>query len=475
MTATRNVETPAALTYDVGASGSAGIWLGLGTTRVTVLALGLLASVVTLTAGYPVLVAVLPLLLAAVVTGVRVEGRPLLDWVVPFGAHHGAIMAGTARWRSRIPAVPTGRVTDAEVRLRVPIEFGRPRLAACPDDPAIGMVTDTSGGTVTVVFDVCGVDRFPLLDSDEQDVLIAGWGDALGVLADTEEALVRLQLIERASPTREVVADPCPPEAQRGENSGLVREISALATGHASRLAVQWFFPRLDATVVATIAERCHLVSRSLLSARLLTRPLSVTEVTEDIATGLTGESPSAGSVRAGVGPVSRRSDWTQVSVDDRVHRSFAVAGWPTTAVGAAWLAPLLLVAPAGVTRTVSLHLERVTPAAAARVARTRRAKAVLDQSDRARLGMTSSAALQVAEASGVAMDAELAAGYRTHRLAGLVTLSADSVDALDDAGRVLRQAAATCRVELRPLHGQHDVALAATVPLCRLRPRGHA
>ncbi|HWA67433.1 MAG TPA: hypothetical protein VG899_13820, partial [Mycobacteriales bacterium] len=113
--------------------------------------------------------------------------------------------------------------------------------------------------------------------------------------------------------------------------------------------------------------------------------------------------------------------------------------------------------------------------AAAARVARSRRAKAILDQSDRTRFGMTSSAALEQAEAAGVAMDTELASGYRAHRLSGLVTLSADSSSGLDDAGRVLRQAAAVCRVEIRPLHGQHDLAVAATVPLCRLRTRGSA
>jgi hypothetical protein len=163
------------------------------------------------------------------------------------------------------------------------------------------------------------------------------------------------------------------------------------------------------------------------------------------------------------------------VVLDERLHRSFAISGWPSAPVGAAWMSPLLLAAPDAVARTVSLHLERVQPAAAARVARSRRAKATLDQADRARFGMTSSAALDNAQASGVAMDAELAAGYRTHRLAGLVTLSGQTIADLDDAARALRQAAAVCRLELRPLHGQHASALAATAPLCRLRPRGQA
>jgi hypothetical protein len=99
----------------------------------------------------------------------------------------------------------------------------------------------------------------------------------------------------------------------------------------------------------------------------------------------------------------------------------------------------------------------------------------MLDQRDRVRLGMTTSAAIDRAESTGVSMDEELAAGYRTHRLAGLVTLTAADTDALDAAAPSLRQAAAAARLELRPLHGQHDQALAATAPLCRVRSRGRS
>jgi hypothetical protein len=469
MTGSRSATVPAPVTYNVGHSGSAGVWLGLGMTRIAVLGVGLLAGILTLTAGLSVVLALIPLLLAASVASLRIAGRPLLDWTVPFGAHHGAAATGTVRWRSSIPTMSAnGGAIDAPVRLRLPNEFGRLQLGPCPDDPLIGTLLDAPNRSITVVFDVCGTDRFPLLDAAEQDTLIAGWGDALAVLADTDDTLDRLQMIERAYPIDSRLDDPYP-----GDDQGWNREIAALATGHDSRLAVQWSFPRLDATAVATIASRCHLLSRTLLSARLITRPLSARDLAAELLTTLTGPPSAGSSAPSDVGPVSRRTDWTQVAIDDRLHRSFAVTGWPTSAVGAEWLSPLLVSASASATRTVSLHLERVAPAAAARVARTRRAKAILDQTDRARLGMTSSAALQVAEASGIAMDAELAAGYRTHRLAGLITLSADSVEGLDEAVRGLRQAAALCRLELRPLHGQHDVALAATAPLCRLRPRG--
>jgi hypothetical protein len=462
---------PKPLTYSVGTGSSSGIWLGLGTIQVAVLGIGLFAAILAFTLGAPPWLATVPVLAAIPLSAAQVGGRPALDWLAPLAGHHGGAATGTSRWRAVIPTLPV--VTSGDVRLRLPNEFGRPRVLTCPDNPAIGMITDATTGTITVTFDVCGVDRFPLLDPAERDGLIAGWGDALAVLADTDEALVRLQLIERSHPG-DVAGMPYPDEPQQGDAPDWQDEIAALATAHQTRLVAQWTFPRLDSAALAVIAARCQMLCRSLLSARLLTRPLTPSEVLAEITTALTGH-PSHAADSATCGPVSRRSDWTHVAVDDRLHRTFAVSGWPCTPVGAAWLSPLLLAAPLGVTRTVSLHLQRVHPAAAARVARTRRAKAALDQADRARFGMTSSAALENTQASGVAMDTELAAGYRTHRLTGLVSVSGDSLTDLDEASRALRQAAAVCRLELRPLHGQHDVALAATAPLCRLRPRGQA
>jgi hypothetical protein len=470
MSAVSSRPAPAPITYAFGAS-TGGVWLGLGTGRVALLGAGLLVCILAFTVGVPIGLALLPFLAGLVLAAARAAGRPLLDWVSPVLTHRTSIATGERSWCAPFPALRT----RAARRLRLPAEYGRLRVGDCADDPSIGVLTDTTTRTVTVVFDVAGVDRFPLLEAEEKDALLGGWGTALAVLADTDEALARLQLIERAS--YPAVSDPSAPTAVMAghgeldpEMAVLYRCIDSLATTRSCRLAVQWSFTRLDAKALATIAARCHAVSRSLLAARLLTRPLSTAEVVSDLSSGIRLDVDTVP-----VGPVSRRTAWTHVTVDDVVHRSYAVSGWPASAVTADWLDPLLLTAPPGVTRTVAIHLERVAPAAAARVARTTRAKAMLDQRDRTRLGMTSSAAIDNAETSGVAMDAELAAGYRTHRLTALVTVSGHTLGDLDDAARIVRQSAAAARLELQPLHGQHDRALAATVPLCRVRPRGQS
>ncbi len=465
-TSTANGSPPVPLTYTVGTAGSSGIWLGMGAAQVAVVGLGLTASVLALTIGAPLLIAALFVLVALSIAGARVAGRPLLDWTAPLAAHLTATSAGTISWRIGVPTLPSALSEAA--RLRVPAEFGRPEVRASPNEPTIGMIVDRSTRTVTAVFEVSGVDRFPLLDAPDRDALLAGWGESLAVLADTDDALARIQLIDRAHSVPGAV----PFRPSNELSLGARAEIAGLATSRQSRLAAQWTFPRLDTDALASVSARAQLLCQTLHGARLLARPMMAGEIRNDLLSTLSGHIPG-GDLPVDGGPLSRRVEWTHVRIDDRVHRTFAVIGWPTGPVTAGWLSPLLLAAPVGVTCTVSLHLDRVTPATAARLARSRRAKAALDQSDRARLGMTSSAALQQAESSGMAMDGELAAGYRTHRLAGLVTLSTDAVDLLDDAAGTLRQAAAVCRLDLRPLHGQHELALAATAPLCRFRSRG--
>jgi hypothetical protein len=463
--AVRERSTP--VTYQLGTSAAAGVWLGFSAGRIAVVGVGLLVSILSFTAGVPAQFAVVPLLLCGLLTVARAAGRPLLEWVSPVLGHQFSAATGATGWCAPFPTSPTRRASSG---LRLPHEYGRVRLTESADDPTIGLVVDTAARTVTAVFDIAGVDRFPLLEPEDRDMLIGGWGQALAILADTDDTLVRLQLIERARYETPIDAA----ASDIDDDDALRRTVEALSTRHDSRLAVQWSVPRIDNTTLATMPARCRGVSRSLLTARLVTRPLSAMELGRDIATsfrGLQYRDPSTSTP----GPISRRTAWSHVVTDEICHRGFAIVSWPQTAVTADWLAPLLLSAPSGVTRTVAIHLERVTPAAAARTARTARAKAALDQRDRVRLGMTTSAAIDRAESSGVAMDDELAAGFRTHRLSGLVTLSGDTPQALDDAARWLKQAAATARLELRPLHGQHEKALAATAPLCRVRSGGQA
>jgi hypothetical protein len=471
MSAVKTAAAPTPVAYRLGSGATSGVWFGLSAGRVALVGGGLLIGVVALTVGVPLLVALAPVVLALIVASLQFRGRSVVEWAGPLLGHSTRTASGTRRWVARIPTVDT-TIGRTSTKLRLPAEYGRLHLEDCPDDPGIGMLVERSRRRVTAVLEVCGVDRFPLLESEERDVLIAGWGECLSVLTDTDDALVRVQLIDR---TRRGAPLPIAVDlASSAELALLTEAVADLAVLHESRLAVQWSFPRLDPETIATIASRCHAVSHALLGARLVSRPLSRAEIAADLTSSLSDANPPLRDLSS-VGPMSRRSEWTTVRTDDLTHRSYAIVGWPQTALQSSWLAPLLLAAPQAATCAVALHLERVEPAAAARLSRNRRAKANLDQRDRARLGLASSAALDVAELSGAEMDAELAAGYRTHRLSGVATITVGDPATLPAAERALLQAAAVCRLTLRPLHGQHAEGLAAVLPGCRVRPRGQA
>jgi hypothetical protein len=115
-----------------------------------------------------------------------------------------------------------------------------------------------------------------------------------------------------------------------------------------------------------------------------------------------------------------------------------------------------------------------VSPAAAVRQARAARSRARLDAADRSRFGLTDTAAVQAAADEATAAEEELVAGYRLTRLSAVVTCSASTLAELDDACRAVRTAAAAARLDLRACHGEHDLALLASMPLCRPygRPR---
>jgi hypothetical protein len=204
----------------------------------------------------------------------------------------------------------------------------------------------------------------------------------------------------------------------------------------------------------------------ALLTADLLGCPLTVEELTGTLGLLLDPTATSCGPL-----PASTRQDWDRGRTDDTLHRCYAVTGWPRLPLTADWLTPLLHAPlPPGTARTLSVHTRPVAPAPAARRARASSAKARLDASDRSRLGLTgpdhSRLGDTLAEADADATEAELAAGYRLTDLSVLLAVSAAEPAALEQGCRQLRTDAATSRLGLRPLHGQHLTALASVLPL---------
>lgn len=478
-TATQTREPSTALAYRFGTGAPAGVWLGLGLSRVAILAASLLVSVLLLVGRASLPLALLPLLAGAAVTMLPVAGRPLSSWLRPASGHARSGLAGSTRWTADAPhttlSADGGCIRPA--RLRLPPECGRWQLLEVTDTAGgwpVALLREPRTSAATVVLDVAGPDRFSLLEADGQDRVLAGWGRALISLAQRDRGTARVQLVERITAAESDIDDARTWALARAGDTddqltSLVAAVDATTVRRDSMLAVQ--LGRLPDPRDAV--GRAREIATQLLTAELVARPVGRDELASLLCRQFTPGSSLPAS--DGVGPVSRRVGWDHVRTDDCWHRSYAVTAWPGAGVPANWMSGLLLASPPAGVWTTSVHLAPVAPEVATRLARAARAKAELDRADRARLGMAASAAADKAVSDSAGMDAELVAGHATYRLAAVLTCTAGSLEELAESGRCLRDAAAAAGLTVRPLHGQHHLALAATLPLCRLRLGGAA
>ena len=382
-------------------------------------------------------------------------------------------------------------------------------------------------GRQTVIFDVLSLDGVGLLDPAGQDTRLAGWGSCLDALA-ADARVHHLQWITHSRPdTRRHLTsgpqdvrslDACPPGSPprnalelRQDYHEMVTAAAREAWEHRHLLAVTFSInPSLNETGPARPgtprsetprSAGAHLrgadprpdpllldgmrdVATLLLTADLLARPLTSGEigpllrVLTDPSLSDDNRDPAAGGVEPDAvaherwGVRCRRSGWDHVRTDDTWHRSYTVSGWPQLPLAAEWLAPLLQAAPpSGTARALAVHVTAVAPLHAVRQARSSAAKARLDAADRGRLGMhpagrDGSHTDQRAADDADALEAELAAGYRLLQTRAVLTVSAPDPALLRQATTALRTTAATGRLDLRPLHGQHQHGLVATLPL---------
>lgn len=458
---------------------------------------------------------------------------PNRSWSAPLADPVPAQTAQGVPVRSRGSRSSRHGVPAADRGLRLPREYGGQRLLTVSGHGVgvgggdrgvgFGMITDRRRGTVTTVLAVAGTDRFALLDPTAQDQRLASWGTALTALA-ADPRVLRVQWVQRSSAhpgdsgrwLQDRARTPHPggpsdnprhasPADDRSEQAvqdylAMTEAVEQVAVQHEVWLAVQLARPArprtrtrgpdddLTADTADTDAgdgqllEQVRDVAATLLTADLLARPLSATEIgwvlrrVTDLHTPhlhvdqLTEDSALSASQ---LGPSCRRIAFDHLRTDDSLHRSFAVIGWPRVAMPADWLAPLLLSPlPHPVARTLSVHLQPVPPHRAARQARAGQTKARLDAGDRNRLGFGDSAQQSWAEAEAASLEQELLGGYRMHRLAAVLILTAPNLQVLAEAGRSVRATAAASRIDLRPLHGQHDLGLVASLPFATLPGR---
>jgi hypothetical protein len=488
--------------YRFDPADGSGIFLGLGALQCALLGGGLLGGVAALTAGLPLAAAALPVVAAAVASFARVGGHPVWEWL-PLGAGWLiAIATGRRRWFPRIPLLWTD--TDPAPAAMPPCLEGlgivevpwRGRLS-------IGAVHDTQAHTLTAGLRVSGP-QFVVEPRADQERLLAGWGDVLNQFAVEGGAVTHLSWSDLASPSgldehRAWLPEPDPDDLEsrgglRAAYEELLADASATAASHETLITITASGDRLGRAHRTRGEDPLAVLSRALVStteallrglqnaALTVGDPLTgpdwqralrhridpVTARPQPTRTGRLVE--RLGLVTAATaGPAALEVAWRHVHVDAAFHRTYHVATWPRLAVPPAWLEPFL--SSGGITRTMTVVLTPVPAHQSRRQIERDLVKLESDADTKTQQGRRVDARHRRATQSLLDREEELVAGYAEIGYAGLVTVTASSLDELEDHAEIIEQLAREAGMELRCLDGRQDVGWAAALPL-GLAPR---
>jgi hypothetical protein len=376
------------------------------------------------------------------------------------------------------------------------------------DGASVGVVCDPRGGTYTAALAVAS-SSFTLTEPAEQDRLLAAWGDALAGFCTESGPVAALRWLEWAAPAG--LDDQLAYLAEHGHGDTadpayasyrlLLARAGPLATRHHCLLTVTVDARRVTArrrhqgdaraACVETLVGELRLFAARLERAGLVVGdPLSPTELANTVAGRLDPEAaPVADSgrrslaQRAGLAtaappaprwPTSAEARQAHWAVGSTLHRSFWVAEWPRLDVAADWMQPLVLAA--GAVRTLALIAEPVAPRRSHRAIERDATKLASDEEHRRAKGFRVSASHRRAQADVEERESQLVSGFGEFTYAGIVTVAAGDIEALERACDDLGQTAAGCGVWLSPLDFRHDQAVAACLPLARaLAPPGRS
>jgi hypothetical protein len=489
--------------YRFGDPDRTGWLLGLNGAQCVALGAAVFLAGLLLSSGKPFPVVLLPIGLGSVYAFARVGGVPAHEWLPVMAVILVRRSAGRTVWEAALPLLGTPRGGHA----------GHPDLPPClrgvsvidvasptGDVNVIAVVKDDEDHTVSATFPVRGR-AFSLLDPAEQDRLVAGWGDSLGGFCADGSPVAFVRWSEWAAPVglaehlrhlearRSAPADAPAVDAYRE----LLNEAGATTVAHEVLVTVAVDTRRVRSSrrrtregedpTISVLLDEVRLLTQRLESAGLSAGPPLASgdlpaavrlRLDPSCRTRLPEVRPSlaaqAGRVSIGhASPLRTIEHVGSFAADGSLHRAYLVAEWPRFDVPARWLEPLLL--HVGGVRTVSVTCFPVPASRSARQVKRESTRLASDAELRQAKGFRVSARHRRSEAAVAEREAELASGFPELEHTGLVVVTAADADTLERSSAEWEQAAARAGLELRPLDGRHDLAVAAALPLGRRIP----
>jgi len=478
--------------YRFADSSRPGLLLGLSARQAIPVIGGVLFLAVTLQLPVPALIGALGPVIGCGLAFGRWRGSPLAETLAPGVALVVKRHTGHRQW-TRPPLVGDNSGHP------VPRPLSGLELL---DDPTrrFVVVRDRHAGLVSAVLRIHG-QGFPLASPAEQDAILTGWGAALSPFAREQSPVAQLVWQEWAHPvasdTHQAFLAAVGLSA-RGDDPAvvdymaLVDEQAPVTIAHDVLLTVTVDQRRVRArrssrsrldTAIGTLADEIRLFIGRLEAVGLsVDEPLSAIEVSAAVRVrsdpgraaqvATLTRSLAAASRRGALewGPMVVEPAWGHVHVDAAFHRAYRVAGWPRLPVTADWLSGL--VADSNCVRTVTVVAEPVAMGRAARAADREVMAREADSELKERKGFRVNARERKRLTDAEGRERELSEGHAEFRFVGLVTVTAPTLDQLDDDCADIEQAAAGCLLDLRPLDARHDLGWIAALPLGRVVAR---
>jgi hypothetical protein len=322
----------------------------------------------------------------------------------------------------------------------------------------LGVLVDERSGTAAALLRARG-GPFCLLDDPAKEAAEAAWAGLLESVANQPSSLLRLQWCHRAVPVF-------------GWPGAKGQEAARLSWRHETFLVLVTRVP------LRRRPRRCEVPPE--VAALLVNQAVALRGQLHAMGTACDGPLDArgcAGAIGASLvpglerhpeahpWPLSTQECWGEVRADGYWHRVYWVAEWPRSAVGPAFLSPLLV---ARAQRCMSVVMAPVPPEKAARDAESSRTAQLADARLRAQGGFLETARQRRQAEAVEGREAGLADGYGAYRFAGYLAVSGRTKAELERGCEELEAAAGSARLCVRPLYGQQKEALSWALPFGR-------
>ncbi|GAA3112712.1 SCO6880 family protein [Kribbella aluminosa] len=406
----------------------------------------------------------------------RAEELPVYRWLLLRGVHAWRSLIGRQSYRARVLEL------RQHGRLQLPGKGGRMRIITSAS--GLGVVHDPRRRRLVAVARIEGPAHL-LQNADEQDRRVAAYGRLIAGLCQGNR-IARAQILERTLPdpadelgqwAKSRNVDPRTPAGE--VYTDLLAQAAPTAARHETLFS---FAVNLDAVsrevrkngggltgAAAVLESEARAFQTSLAAAGVAGAWLSAGDLASSLRTAFdpaaTRTVPNPEALDAvDAGPLAVDAGWDQLRTDTSLHRVYVITEWPRIRATPSFLSPLLL--KPGIRRTFTLVLEPIPMAKALRDARRHQVERVSDRATRSRIGQLETEEDRQLDADVAQRERDLGAGHGDVRWLGLLVVSADNDDALDDACMEIEIAATQALLDLRRLVGQQlEGFIAAALP----------